>query len=182
MFEAISGKFLAGVVSISMLLFSSFKGNTPSFGNTTYNNTGTYLHLKTSLVSAFDNDFPSIFSSGATIPVHYYLTIKSGNTTVVNRKYTQNVTYDPGKGIYEITRNGIANKIRTQSPSQVAAELSALECSVPIKTEWGNVTLRWEAVLPKVHFDQLDKTVDLMVLWKYKKPEAKLQLNLKRIN
>ena len=182
MFEAISGKIMASVVSLSMLLFSSFKGNNPSFGNTSINNTGTYLHISTTLVSAFENDFPSIFSSGATIPVHYYLVIKSGNTTVVNRKYTQSVTFYPGKGIYEITRNGIANKIKTTSSAQVAAELSAMECSIPIKVDWGNVTLHWAAELPSVHFEQLDKTVDLMVLWKYKRPETKLQLNLKQIN
>ncbi|HQQ68644.1 MAG TPA: hypothetical protein PLX77_07435, partial [Candidatus Cloacimonadota bacterium] len=61
MFEALGAKFLAGVVSLSMLLFSSFEGNDPALGSFSYSKTGSYVHLKTQLQTAFENDFPSIF-------------------------------------------------------------------------------------------------------------------------
>jgi hypothetical protein len=40
------------------------------------------------------------------------------------------------------------------------------------------VSIRIQAELPKLRFDNADKDVDLMVLWKYKMPSVKSTANL----
>jgi len=179
MFEALGAKLLTGVVSLSMLLFSSFQGNDPSLGNFSYSKTGSYVHLKAQLQTAFENDFPSIFASGSDIPVHYNLEVISGGTVVAKRRMVYRVSYDPGTGIYEIIKNG-SRAALTESAEQVKRELSAFAYALPYQRSWGVVTVKLEADLPKVHFAQLKKEVDLMVLWKYKKPAIKAQIDLRR--
>lgn len=181
MFEALGSKLLAGIASLSMLLFSSYTGNDPRLSSIRHNRSESYLHLEANLISAFDNDFPSIFSSGTTIPVQFHLTIRSGNRTVLNRTYTNNVTYDPGKGAYEILKAGTSESIITQSYNEMLDAVAAFKCSVPYQTDWGSVQVKLVSALPTVNFAQIDKAVDLMILWKYKKPSVKKQIDLRRI-
>jgi hypothetical protein len=178
MFEALGAKFLTGVVSLSMLLFSTFQGNDPRISSINHSRSGSYLYLRASLQSAFDNDFPSIFASGAIIPVHYMLEVKNGNTVVLRRRVVNKVSYDPATGVYEILKEGSA-PVFTESVEQVKRELSTFEYALPYQRSWKLLSVKLEAQLPKVHFTQLDKELDLMVLWKYKKPSAKAQLNLR---
>ncbi|HOA28992.1 MAG: hypothetical protein KBB33_04485 [Candidatus Cloacimonetes bacterium] len=179
MFEALGAKLLTGVVSLSMLLFSSFQGNDPSLGNLSYSKTGSYVHLRAQLQTAFENDFPSIFASGSEIPVHYNLEVKSGGNVMIKRRVVHKVSYDPTTGVYQIFKNGSRTAF-TESAEQVKRELSAFEYALPYQHSWGVVTVKLEADLPKVHFAQLKKEVDLMVLWKYKKPSIKAQIDLRR--
>ena len=86
MFEALGARVLAGVVSLSMLLFSTFQGNDPRFGSISHNKSGSYVYLKAQLQSAFDNDFPSIFASGTSIPVYYNLEVRNGSNLVLRKR------------------------------------------------------------------------------------------------
>ncbi|HOH97511.1 MAG TPA: hypothetical protein PL188_04280 [Candidatus Cloacimonadota bacterium] len=181
MFEALGSKLLAGVVSLSMLLFSTYTGNDPKLSGIRHTSSDSYIHLEANLISAFENDFPSIFTSGTTIPVQYQLTFKSGNRTVINRTYTNSVTFDPGKGTYEIRRAGTADAFFTRSYEEMLAVVSLFKVSVPYQVAWGTVHVKLESSLPTVSFAQVDKAVDLMILWKYKKPSAKTQIDLRKI-
>lgn len=181
MFEALSGKLLAGVVSLSMLLFSTYKGNDPQLGGISHRTSSSFLYLNTSLVSAFDNDFPSVFASGSTIPVHLDVTLKSDGRVVATRRFVNSVTYDPTTGVYDIKRSGVDRNIKVSDADKVARELSSFECAIPYQLSWGAVDIRMEAWMPAVRFSQIGKDVDLMVLWKYKKPVSKAQINLQRL-
>jgi hypothetical protein len=179
MLEALGTKVLAGVVSLSMLLFSSFKGNDPRLSSISHSKSGSFVYLRAQLQSAFDNDFPSIFASGTPIPVHYNLEVRSGNSVVARRRVVNRVTFDPASGIYEIVKEG-AQPAFTEAIDEVNRELAYFEYGLPYQSSWGVVNVKIEAELPKVHFRQLNKELDLMVLWKYKKPSTKAQIDLRR--
>lgn len=181
MFEALSSKILAGVVSLSMLLFSSFKGNDPSLSAINHSTSSSYLYLSGQLHSAFDNDFPTIFASGVPIPIHYNLNIKSGNRAVVNKRFQHVVSFDPVTGVYEVQKQGEPEMYYSDSVEQVIRELSFYRFSVPYQSSWGIVKVRIEADLPKVSFPDLDQEMDLMILWKFKKPAAKTQIDLREL-
>jgi hypothetical protein len=180
MFEALTAKVFATVVSLSMFLFSSYSGNDPSFRALNSRVGGEYLQLRTSLSGAFDNDFPDVFKSGSVIPVNYMLTIKSGNKKVLEKAFQNRVRYNPGKGTYEVYTAGMNRTIETESYSHMLAEISGFECSIPIKSEWGIVSVQLTASLSTIKFAQLNKPVDLMVLWKFKKPQIGTTVDLRK--
>jgi hypothetical protein len=182
MFEAISSKILTGVVSLSMLLFSSFKGNDPSLSVINHRTSSSYLYLSGELLSAFDNDFSSIFASGVPIPIYFNLNIKSGNRTVVNKRFQHVVSFDPVSGVYELQKQGNPEVFRSKAVNEVIRELSLYQLSVPYQSTWGIVSVKLEAELPAVRFQELDQETDLMILWKYKKPAAKTQIDLRKAN
>ncbi|GAB1467675.1 hypothetical protein MASR2M64_03540 [Candidatus Cloacimonadota bacterium] len=180
MFEALTGKVFATVVSLSMFLFSSYSGNDPAFRALNSRVGGNYLQLRTSLVGAFDNDFPDVFKSGTVIPVDFSLVIKKGNQVLTKSKFQNKVRFDPAKGVYEIYTAGMNRSITTESYTQMLAEISGFECSIPYNPQWGVVSVHLEATLPTVRFAQLKKPIDLMVLWKYHKPRINNNLDLRK--
>ncbi len=182
MFEAITGKVLATIATLSVFLFSSYTGNDPAFRNLNSRAGENYLQLRTTLVSAFENDFPDVFKSGSTIPVNFQLTIRNRNRILLNRNFQNSVRYDVANAVYEIRTGGMNRKIQTSSYAAMLSEVSGFECSVPYQSDWGTVTVSLEAALPSVRFEQLRKSVDLMVLWKYQKPKVSATLNLKKVS
>lgn len=180
MLEALTGKVLATVVTLSVFLFSSYTGNDPAFGNLNSRAGDSYLQLRTSLVSAFENDFPDVFQSGSTIPVNFKLLIRNKNGVLVNRNFQNSVRYDPATAVFEVRSSGMNRKLQTANYSAMISEISGFECSIPFSSSWGTVSVSLEASLPSVRFEQLKKKVDLMVLWKYQKPKISTQLNLKK--
>ncbi|MDD4310233.1 MAG: hypothetical protein PHO32_07620, partial [Candidatus Cloacimonetes bacterium] len=136
MLEALSGKVFATMVSLSMFLFSSYTGNDPGFRALNSRTGGNYLQLRTSLVSAFDNDFPDVFKSGVRIPVIFTLYIKSGKRTLAEYKYQNTVQYDPSKGSYAVYTAGMNRNIQTTSYQQMIQEFSLFECSIPYRADW----------------------------------------------
>jgi len=182
MLEALTGKVFATIVSLSVFLFSSYTGNDPAFRGLNSRAGEHYLQLRTSLVSAFDNDFPDVFKSGATIPVNFQLIIRNKSRTLLTRSYQNSVRYNPADAVFDVRTGGMNRKLQTASYPAMIAEVSGFECSLPYDPNWGNVTITLEASLPSVRFEQLQKKVDLMVLWKYQKPKISVQLNLQKIS
>lgn len=178
MFEALTAKVFATVVSLSMFLFSSYTGNDPSFRALNAKAGDSYLQFKTTLVEAFDNDFPDVFKSGASIPVDFTLQIRSGNNIRLQRKYQNRVQYNPSTGIYHVFLAGMNRNLQTASYQQMLSVISGFECSVPYDSGWGKVSVHLEAKLPTVRFQQINKAVDLMVLWRYQRPSITINLNL----
>jgi hypothetical protein len=178
MFEALTAKMFATVVSLSMFLFSSYTGNDPAFRALTGRVGENYLQFRTTLTAAFDNDFPDVFKSGANIPIDFTLQIKSGNKTWLERRYQNRVRFDPATGVYHVHLTGMNRNVQTSSYQQMITEISSFECSVPYNPVWGKVTARLEAKLPTVRFEQINKSVDLMVLWRYQRPSTSISLNL----
>ncbi|MCB5271368.1 MAG: hypothetical protein LHW56_05945 [Candidatus Cloacimonetes bacterium] len=180
MFELLGTRIMAGVVALSMLLFSSFQGNDPQLGAIKHYSSSSTLYLSGELLSAFNNDFASIFASSAPIPVYFKLNIKSGNRTVVSQQLTHLVNFNPATGIYVLRKDGESEVLRTSSVTQTIKEISKYKFSVPYQSSWGLISINIQAEMPLVRLEEKGKELDLMVLWKYKKPSAKIQIDLRK--
>lgn len=178
MFEALGAKILTTVASVSMFLFSSYTGNDPALRPITARVGDNYIQVETRLENAFVNDFDDIFMSGTAIPVVYKLKIRSGSRTHSEKQFVNRVRYDHAKGLYMVSLEGMNRNLQLSSPAQLVSEISALHCSLPYDRKWGKVTLSVEASLSAVRFQQVKGPVDLMVLWKYRKPKASKNLDL----
>ncbi|MDD3535703.1 MAG: hypothetical protein PHC50_06125 [Candidatus Cloacimonetes bacterium] len=181
MFDALGSKVFSTVVALSMLLFSSFKGNDPAISQFQLSKTDSYLYVKAQLSTAFENDFPSIFASGVPVNIHYDLDLRGANGYHGKRRVTNRISYDLATGIYEIRKEGLPS-IYSKSISEVLHEAAHLEVAIPYNREWGELKVKLSASLPKVYFKELGKQMDLMVLWKYKKPGASGSIDLRRLD
>jgi len=144
-----------------------------------YHSSGNFLYVSGVLQDAFDNDFPTIFASGTAINVLYDLEIKSSNRIVAKNRFRHTVSYNPVSGVYELRKDGDPEAYRSNSVEEVIQKLSYFSFGIPFQHSWEQVQIKVEARLPVVHFEQMDKEVDLMVLWKYKKPASSIRADLR---
>ncbi|MDP2172191.1 MAG: hypothetical protein Q8M98_04300 [Candidatus Cloacimonadaceae bacterium] len=182
MLEALAAKALALMASLSMFLFSSYSGNDPSLSVLRGVSGKSYLQLETRLIGAFENDFVDVFKSGAPIPVNYTVEIRSKGKIKGTRAFSNVVRYDSRSNSYKIIQSGSGRTSHTSSYQTMLEEVSLLECSLPIETSWGEVKVRLETWLPTVHFDQIDRRVDLIVLWKFRRPSVSAVFDLRRLS
>lgn len=178
MLELLGSKIMVGVVSLSLLLFSSFQGNDPQLGAIKHYSSSSTLYLSGELLSAFDKDFESIFASSVPIPVYFKLNIKSGSRTVLTRQLTHLVSFNPATGIYVLRKGTEPELLRTSSVEQIIKEISKYKFNIPYKSSWGLININIQAEMPRVRLEEKGKEIDLMMLWKYKKPSAKIQIDL----
>jgi len=170
---------MAGIMSLSLFLFSSYTGNDPSMRTLSGSVSNNYLQLSTVFDYAFDNDFTEVFKSGKQIPLYYRVEVRSAGGIVFQKTYYNSVSYDNMKGSYKVYQSGIGQSFELGSHNAVIAAMSSLACSIPIERKWGTATVALEAWLPTVEFPQIKRKVDLMVLWKYRRPTTKGTFNLR---
>lgn len=180
MLETLSAKVMAGLVSLSMFLFSTYTGNDPQLSSIRATMGRSYLQLNTRLEHAFDNDFPELFKSGTTIPVHFRLEIKSKKQVHWSKQYTNSSRYDSSTGFWSVSQSAESRSVKFSSYQQMIAAVAELDCSIPYESNWGDVNVKVEAWLPTVSFDKMDRKVNLMVLWNYQRPVAKASYNLRK--
>lgn len=177
MFAALGTKVLAGIMSLSMFLFSSYTGNDPAFSAVSgFANNG-YLQISSTLNYAFDYDFTEVFKSGTPITMYYRVELKSANRVLHNKTFYNRATYDAMKGRYQVIQSGMGNSFYTESYDEMRTAMAMISCSLPVERSWGNVNVSIESWLPSVNFKEVDRVVDLMVLWKFRRPSVKTVLN-----
>lgn len=179
MLEALSAKMMAGLVSLSMFLFSSYTGNDPALSALRFLVGRSYLQVSTHLVGAFDNDFPELFRSGTSIPIHFKLELKSNNRVVWNRQYTNRVQYDPATGVWNVSMGASGRSVKFTSYREMLDAIAVLDCSVPFESSWKEVNARVEAWMPTVRLESIERDINLMVLWNYKRPVVKASIDLR---
>lgn len=179
MLETLGAKILSGIVTLSMFLFSSYTGNDPAFTAIRGSMGRSYIQLSTRLAGAFDNDFPDVFRSGTKITVYYKVNIRSKGKLVASREFQNSVQYDSRQNIYTVRLSGTDRGYQTSDYRLMVNDLATMECSMPIQSSWGYSTVEFEAWLPTVYFDKIDKKVNLMVLWNYSRPKLKSEFNLR---
>ncbi len=177
--EGIVGKILAGLVSLTTLLFTNFTGNDPQFRSPQLRRSGGYLILNTALENAFDNDFEDVFKCGKEINVWFRINALIGNRRVYHRTFRHCVSYDAMNAIWQIYYSENQTSQTTISYTQLQNIISTVELSIPLETEWSVLTLQLEAWLPEVEFIPADGKFNLMVLWKYRRPTSRVSVNLK---
>jgi hypothetical protein len=177
MFQALTSKVFSGLVGLSILLLSSYKGNDARFDNFQAFFTGEGVRLELQLVDAFTNDFEDIFKSGKAITVHFDLKVKDDDAIVFLASFAHTVQYDPMSQEYTLTcEDRHMENIIVTSYNTMVEELSRVEYFLA-----GDlprvITLELESSLEKMKLESLDKEYDMMILWKYKRPRLEMQLD-----
>jgi hypothetical protein len=172
-------KLLANLVTISVFLFSSFKGNDADFSAMHIQNSGSYLILQTHLVNSFDNDFKEIFQSGKQVDIWFNLEVKQNKEMLHKEVFRHSVQYDPLTSVYKVYLQEQHESRSVKSYSEVQQMISTMEYSLPTKPEWKKIDIHLESYLKSMRIDSMNKDIDLMMLWKMKKPVCKNSVDLK---
>jgi hypothetical protein len=178
MMEGIMGKVMAGWMSLTALMFSSYTGNDPVFKPLECKLGQNYMIVTARLNKAFDNDFRDVFNCGKQVVLNYKIEVRRAGETVRTSTYRHSVTYDPMTAAWELVKSETRQTDIITTYQQLLEEISELECSIPRDMKWREVEIRAEAWLQPVDLPQSGRTVDLMVLWKYKRPFSKKVFSL----
>jgi len=178
MLQGFMGKVMAGLLSMSALMFNSYVGNEPVFLPLQCRAGQNYLLVRATLDNAFDNDFSDVFKCGKPINLWYKIEIKHENNTVYSSNFRHTVTYNPMNAAWELFKSENSQKDIYTDYHKLITEISALECSVPRDVRWKSVQIRAEAWLPEIELTKPNRKVDLMMLWKLKRPTTKTTFTL----
>jgi hypothetical protein len=172
-------KLLANLVTISVFLFSSFKGNDVDFTALHVNNSGNYLILQTQLENSFDNDFQEIFQSGKQVDIWFNVEVKQSKNMLHKQLFRHSVQYDPLQSAYKVYLQEQHETRTLKNYTEMLQMISKVEYSLPSKPEWKKIDIQIDSYLPSIRIESMNKDVNLMVLWKMKKPVCKLSVDLK---
>jgi hypothetical protein len=180
--DGILGKVMAGWLSVSALLFSSFTGNEPVFRPLQCKAGSNYLLVTARLDDAFENDFGDVFKCGRPVVLNYKIEVRNAGETAFSATYRHTVTYDPMTASWAVEKSETRTREIISTYSLMLEEISHLECTIARNNRWKSVEINAEAWLLPVNTSQSNKTIDLMVLWKYKRPATRTVFNLPPIS
>jgi len=178
MLEGFFGKVMAGLLSVSTLMFSPYTGNEPVFQTLQCRAGQNYLITNTNLNRAFDNDFTDVFNCGKPVNLWFKIEVRQNNNIVHTSSYRHTITYSPMHASWEVFFSENGKKEIYETYLQMLDNISELECSIPRGTGWRVVEIRVESWLQTIELTEPDRTIDLMVLWKFKRPSIKRNFTL----
>lgn len=178
MLEGFVGKVMAGLLSVSTLMFSPYSGNAVKFQSLNCRTSQNYLIVKAVLDKAFDNDFTDVFNCGKTVTIRFRLELRNNNDIAHTSSYRRTVIFTPMQASWDVFYSENSRREIYTDYKTMLNEISVLECSVPRNSQWKKIEIRVESWLDPVELTQPDRTVDLMVLWKFRRPTLRRSFNL----
>ncbi len=177
MFQTLSNKIITGVITLSMMLLSSYEGNKARFDNVFANFGGNRIFISAELVDAFENDFEEIFRSGELIEIFFQIQIHDQERTIHAEEFRHAVIYDPLEKLYTVYLEEKNLETTAADFLQLIETISQIEYTHKIsKYNGGHIIL--SAYLKKVKLQTVNKEYDLMMLWKFKQPKVKALCNI----
>jgi hypothetical protein len=176
--EGIMGKVMAGWLSLTALMFSSYTGNDPVFKPLQCRLGQNYLIVTAKLDKAFDNDFRDVFNCGKQVVLNFKVEVRRNNAVEHTSTYRHSVVYDPMNAAWEVNKSETKQKDIVTTYQKLLEEIGELECSIPRDLRWQKVEIKAEAWLQPVELTQPVRTIDLMMLWKFKRPSVKTVFTL----
>lgn len=178
----LGNKIVSGLVSIALFLFSSYKGNDATFSDIFIDYHKGRLSINTTLDNAFKNDFDDIFKSGKKIKVWFSIKIENYGKTIFEDKCYHQIEYDPLSQRFEIYLSEDNDYTYVKSNEEIIEEISEFEytCDLNEVDFRDNLDIEITAFLKKVNFAKMNKEIDLMLLWNFKKPKIKKQFNINK--
>jgi len=169
MFGGIFEKAITATISLGMMLFSSYQGNTPSFAQARAFSRGNQITVQATLDNAFNEDFRQIMQSGQSVPIDFTLTLRGDNSTEII-SFQHIAIYDPLLENWTLTceeQNNRTYVIDSWNEFKNANSdfhyQSAHELELPIE-------VNLVASLPIVIMGQNNRAFDLMIFWNFHKP------------
>jgi len=175
MFQALADKVITGVISLSMLLLSSYKGNNAKFTDLETVFINNNVIFRTSLVEAFENDFEDIIKSGSEIDIFFSVRLQEGNDVFHQSEFKHTVYYQPMAQVYYVSIDESDELLTYESYEQVIDEISRVEYTYKERIP-DNFKITLTSYLKKMKLPNNSKEYDLMMLWNFKKPKLKQKI------
>jgi len=174
----LASKLFTGLVSMTMLLFSSYEGNNPSFSDVFVDYDQRNIRIKTTLVDAFENDFEQIFRSGSPVIITYTLNVWQGKSLISTETYSNTVVYDPMNRFFQAdvkSSNIYVDLLSYEELKQAVSEVDIVYEHFGIS---GKYLFELSAYMNIIELASLDREFDLMLLWNFKKPTITFQFEV----
>ena len=168
------------LLAFSIMLLSNYTGNEPKFSNFFVEAFENGVYIRGLLLDAFENDFEEIFNSGILTSVIYDIEVVHGRSNILQKTFVNTAIWN-----FEIDRwivhYGEENEtIFVNSYEDLKRYISFIETFVFFDVEGIDIVdISISARLPVIHIPSIQKSIDLMVLWKMKAPQAKININMK---
>jgi hypothetical protein len=178
MFEGVTAKVMASLVSLSALMFSSYTGNEPAFKPLQSRQGNKYVQMTAQLDKAFENDFSEVFRSGKSIHILFRVEVSHNKAVVWQQNFRHTVNFDPMNAAWQVYSSEAKQNQQFTSYPAMIKEISELEFSVPLQNSWKQVEVKVESWMPKIVMETDNREIDLMMLWKFKRPIQRTRVNL----
>ncbi len=169
MFGGLFEKAITATISLGMMLFSSYQGNTPSFTQSQAFLRGNQITVQATLENAFNEDFRQILQSGQEVPINFTLTLRSQISTEIIC-FQHKASYDPLMEIWTLTCEENDNRTfnidswnEFKNANSNFRYHGAHDLESPIEVEL-------IASLPTMNMGQNNRSFDLMIFWNFHKP------------
>ena len=177
MFENLFDKVISGIISFSMLLLSSYKGNEAAFSDLTVNRMNSGIFIETKLIDAFENDFEQIFKSGKKIDIIFKVKIIVPHQDIYHRTFLHSVTFHPMQQYFSVFLEERKTELKIANFSELKNVVSKFGFPYFGKLN-SEMEIDISAYLPKLKIDSSKKKFDLMLLWNFKIPKIKTKVKI----
>ena len=169
-------KLIAGIISLSIMLFSSYEGNEAklTLRNSVFSSRKLILDFE--LKNAFENDFKEIFMSGRKVEICFSLTVKNDGKLLKKDSFCHTVLYDPLSDDFLLEFEETGKHIIVKSYQKMLTLISEVKYKLQMRFP-ETVKISFSAFLSNLKLSSIDKEYDLMLLWKKKKPKLNMILN-----
>jgi len=171
-------KTYLNIVSLSVLLFSNYVGNSVSFSPLSMQNVGDNIVCSAHLLNAFENDFEEIFKSGKEIRVWFEFKALNNSKIIHFEKFYHAFKWDVKSRVYYVELQEQSFTTTAKTTEELVYLLSVVEFPFYRAKHRGNISIELTAYLPKIYMDEINKEFDLMLLWNLKKPSVKKEINI----
>ncbi|MDP8221307.1 MAG: hypothetical protein P9X26_08170 [Candidatus Stygibacter frigidus] len=171
MFGGFFEKAVTATISLGMMVFSSYQGNTPSFTQSRVYSHGNQITVQATLDNAFNDDFRQIMQSGQSVPIDFTLTLRGENSTEII-SFQHIAKYDPLLENWTLTCEEQNNRTYViDSWSEFKNANSDFNYESTHELEFP-IDVNLIASLPIVTMGQNDRSFDLMIFWNFHKPNC----------
>jgi hypothetical protein len=178
MFGVFKNKIMTSLVALTSLMFTSYKGNDVKIVNPEVLLNSNKLTVNTYLQDAFVNDFDQLFKSGKELKIYYNVELHVNNELELNKTFIHSVLFDPMDQTYDVFMEETASYVTCTTVEQLIPHLSDFNFShyfddgLPQRSK---INVKITVFLDKIKLTR-EKEFDLMMLWKFKRPQTQSQI------
>ncbi|PID28179.1 MAG: hypothetical protein CSB55_05835 [Candidatus Cloacimonadota bacterium] len=172
--EILKEKIVTGLMTVSLLMFGSHQVNDVKMTDPEISFESNKLTTSVYLQDAFANDFEQLFKSGKELKVYYRLELKVNDKPTLNQTFIHSVLFDPMAQMFDVFSEETSSSFTCSDVKDVIGYLSFFNCSKEFPEGFppgAKLNVKITSFLTEITMTG-DRKYDLMMFWKFKKPEA----------
>ncbi|MCF7918620.1 MAG: hypothetical protein K9N06_01750 [Candidatus Cloacimonetes bacterium] len=167
-------KAVTATISLGMMVFSSYQGNTPLFIDSGATHRGNRITVQATLDNAFNDDFRQILQAGQEVAICFHLELRSATTTEII-DFDHIAKFDPLLETWTLTCEERDREYTIESWNEFTRAASDFNYVGNHYLE-PPIEVHLEASLPKINLGQNNREFNLMLFWNYHKPSCQANL------